>query len=395
MINFNILNVNLRLRIFIFYLDYLCQSHIIYLYNDFEERMERMGALVNNVVGFDNKSVHSTILAFLDYKGDLSSNTRKAYEKDIKIFFMYTRGKELNQLIHSNNIEEYSDLRFTKEDVVKYRNYLQKLKKPGSNDKKYKNKSINRMINSLRSLYDFLVSCEYKVNKDAFKLKDLPENDSEEIGYLKLFEMEKMVELAKTLPNGLQKSLFIELGWKTSLRMEALLSLTWKDFERIDDDIWLVKAIEKGNEKKEMPITNDFYLRLLEIKTGDNNSPVFEISATTVRDTINTLKRMIGIEEDRNISFHSIRKFLIDWMIERGDLKGAALHAGHKSIETTWKHYAKKHKDYRSMAGIIIEQRPDISKLESLTKDELMGLIKNDQLVIDRLMIAYEKYGGA
>ncbi|MFC8688176.1 tyrosine-type recombinase/integrase [Brevibacillus porteri] len=340
-----------------------------------------MNAAVNNVVGFHNKSVHSTITSFLEYKGDRSINTQKAYEKDIKLFFMYARGKELPLL-------EESDLNFSPEDVIKYRNHLRRLKKKSSDEAKYKNKSINRMIDSLRSLYDFLERCKYDVDKSAFALDDLPENDSEEIGYLTLEELEQMVELAKTLPNGLQKSLLIELGWKTSIRMDALLSITWKDFKKVKDDIWLVRAVDKGNEVREMPITDEFYNRILILK-GDASltDRVFQMGSTTVFETVETLKKLIGITEDRRVSFHSVRKFLIDLMVEYGDLKAAMAQSGHKNIQTLWNHYAKKQKDYEAMAGIMIERRYNEAALEEVSKEELLAIIKADGLVKNRVLM--------
>lgn len=344
-----------------------------------------MSVALHNLINIRVNNVYSTIQTFLDYKGERSKNTRNAYESDIVLFFKIMRNKKLNQL-------NEEDLYFTKEHVVTYRKLLQNLKNKNG-ERRYKNRSINRKINSLRSLYDFLVECEYKVNKAAFKIDDLPENDSEEIGYLTLQEIESMVKLAKELPNGEQKSLFIELGWKTSLRMEALLSLTWKDFKQVDNDVWLVCAIDKGNEKREMPITSNFYNRILSIKhTKSSQEKVFDFGKTTVHETVEILKKKLNIDEERNVSFHSIRKFLIDWLIEQGDLKGAAVHAGHASIETTWKHYARKHKNYRSMAGILIEKKMDISILESLSKEELLTLIKNsNQFVQNQLIKAYKQ----
>jgi len=341
-----------------------------------------MTAMINNVTGLNIKSVHSTIQTFLEYKGDRSKNTKISYEKDIKLFYMYAKNKNLNEL-------EAIDLEFTIDDVLKYRNYLRGLRKNSDGERKYANKSINRMIDSLRSLYSYLERAKYNVDKMAFALDDLPENDSEEIGYLTLMELEQMVELAKTLPNGLQKSLLIELGWKTSIRMDALLSITWKDFKKVKDGVWVVRAIDKGNEEREMPITDQFYQRIYAMK-GESKSTdrVFQMGSTTVFNTVETLKRIIGIAEDRRVSFHSIRKFLIDLMVEHGDLKAAMAQSGHKSIETLWKHYANKQKDYESMAGILIERSFNESTLDDLSKDELLAIIKNDSLVKNRVLMA-------
>lgn len=341
---------------------------------------------MNAVVNLPVHNVYNTIQTFLDYKGERSNNTKIAYESDIILFFQIMRNKSLNQLT-------YEDLLFTKEQIITYRKQLQRIK-TSKGERKYSNSTINRKINSLRSLFEFLSECEYKVNKGALSLDDLPENDSEEIGYLTLNEVETMVEVAKSHPNGIEKSIFLELAWKTSLRMDALLSLRWKNFKKVDnDDIWLVVAIDKGNKKREMPITNDFYQRILQLKGNKKkDDKVFSFGKTTVHNTMELLKEQLQIDEDRNVSFHSIRKFLIDWLIEQGDLKGAAQHAGHSSIETSWKHYANKHRNYRSMAGILIENKVDCSVLETLSKEELLTIImKSNQFVQNQLIKTFEQ----
>ncbi|WP_064198998.1 tyrosine-type recombinase/integrase [Brevibacillus brevis] len=339
-----------------------------------------MNTAVNNIVGFNNRSVYSTITSFLEYKGDRSDDTQKAYKKDIKIFFMYTRNKNIDQL-------EVIDLEFTIEDVIKYRNYLGGLKK-ADGERKYVNKSINRMIDSLRSLYSYLERAKYDVDKSAFALDDLPEHDSKEIGYLTLEEIEQMIEHAKSLPNGTEKYIFWELGWKTSIRINALLSITWEDFRKVNDDIVIVRAIEKGNEIREMPITNEFYQRILEIRgNAKPTDRVFKFGSTTVFNTMEILKERIGISEDREVSFHSVRKFLIDLMVDLGDLKAAMAQSGHKSIETLWKHYANKQKDYESMAGVMIERTLNEAALDEMSKEELLAIIKADGQIKNRVLM--------
>lgn len=334
-----------------------------------------MNLLQPNVVGFDNKSVHSSIMTFLEYKGDKSTNTREAYERDIKYFFTYMKNKDLTQLTED-------DLWFEKEDVIRYRNHLKNIKI--KSERKYSNTTINRMIASMRSLFNFFD--KFKVNEKAFRIDKLP-SDSEEIGYLTLDEMVEMVEQARDLSRGLEKSLFLELGYKTSIRLEALLTVTVRNFKKVSDDIYLVCVKDKNNKVTSQPISNQFYQRLMQLKTSDDKDErLFKFSNTTVQDTINTLKDRMNIDPERNVSFHSVRKVLIDWMIEQGDLKGAAAHAGHASIETTWKHYANKHRDYSQMAGILVEQQLDVSLLEQMSKEDLVELIKQDRGVLSKVL---------
>lgn len=340
----------------------------------------------NNVQMLNVKSVHNTIQMFLKEKGDNNKNTRMAYEKDIANFFQLMIGKELSQIT-------VDDLKFDKNDIMNYRSHLMELKKPDGTAK-YKNSSINRFIDSVRSLFVELEGNGYDeyINSKAFRLKNLPERNTTKAGELTDDEFELMEETALTLENGLMKSLLIGLAGRTSIRLSALLSLTWSDITRIDDEMWLVHVIDKGNKEDDKPIMNSFYEKLLEIKVGGQDK-IFNISDTAVNNMINRLCKLLEISEDRNITFHSLKGYGINVVIDNGgsafDAKDQANHA---NMETTDKRYRKRTKDWSKYAGVIIDSKLDIGELDTLDKDQLLALIKATSSVTQRqIMKAYKR----
>lgn len=287
-----------------------------------------------------------------------TENTRRAYETDIQYFFQYMRNKTLNQL-------QMEDLWFEYKDVLRYRNHLRNLGK---------NSTVNRKISSLRKLYKYLAKNNYNVNAHAFEVDDLDTDDTDSSGVLSVHEVEEMIQLAKELPNGKEKSIFIDLAYSTSMRVSALLSLTWKQIKFIKSGQWEIRLKDKGKENVK-GIPDELYQMLLTLKR-DNVEKVFTMSYTTVYDTIKELCAKMGIPEHRNITPHSLKKVLIDWTVETTkDVKLAAWQGNH-SLDVMYKHYLNKNVDYENTPAFMVRKKNDLSSIEELTREELIELIK-------------------
>jgi integrase len=322
-----------------------------------------------NVVMLHNDSVHAHITKFLNRLGSDSENTKVEYKRDIERFFKLMLGKDTNQL-------SIKDLDIKKIDVEEYQTFLIK--------QGYKASSINRWIASVKSLYNSFEENGFKYTNEQGEIvyiKAAPLNvdkldtakDSESYGMITHEEMKEMIRLANELPNGQEKSLMLELASVTSFRLDALVQLKWSDFRK-ENDTWVIKTIDKS-KTNEKSIRTDLYERLLATKT-DNK--VFHMTAKTFERTIKTLATQIGIDDDRNITFHSIKKYGIMevWMATGGDIIKTAEQGNHSSFETTKKYYMMFEKDYSTMPCLLIGQSVDISPLEEMSKEELLKLIK-------------------
>jgi integrase len=317
-----------------------------------------------NVVQLNNQSVYNRIMAYIN---DLSSeNTRKSYLKNYKEFFMFTRNKHLHDLTED-------DLVFNRGEIQNYRTYLRR-------HKHYKGTTVNQRINSLRALFAEL-SLDYNfINPMIFKLKPLDTSDSETIGFFESRDEAMLfVQKAKELSNGEMKSIIFDLAIHTSGRLNALTKIKPKDIVQQDDDIWLVKIIDKGRKVRKRPITKRLanrifdYIQKNRIKKDDY---IFQISTRQIQKDIDKLCEMLNIDPERNISFHSFRKVASMYeIVENKDPKAAQLALGHSDPSTTLKWYAENNADYSQEAGITMEQEVDVSRLEQLTKEQLLMII--------------------
>jgi integrase len=320
-----------------------------------------MAMPLENVVAFNQGTVNEDIQIFLETRESIS--TKRSYEKAIKDFFIYLRNKAIADL-------NEEDLVFKHKDILRYQNHLKR---------KYKAKTVNARINSIRSLFKFLAKNEYNVNTIVFEVKSVSENDSETIGFFDSYnEAMLMVAKAKELPRGEMKSVLFDLGTHTSVRLSALLNLRLRDFESIDDEKYLVRAIDKQNEVQEKAITKELYERIEYIsKDKKRNESIFDITSRQISNDIVKLVEMMEIGKDRNISFHSFRKVAAMYEItENNDLVAAARALGHSSIQTTYEYYVKYNRDYNSEASITMGKEENIDNVEKLDRDQLISIIK-------------------
>ncbi|MGG1663066.1 tyrosine-type recombinase/integrase [Brevibacillus sp. NRS-1366] len=345
------------------------------------------------------RSVYKSIETFLDYKGSDSINTKMAYEKDIRNFFSFMKGKELHELTTD-------DLGFIQEDVLRYRSYLAGLVKENG-EPKYKAASINRFIESVRSLFDFLIGNKYRefIDQDAFSFNNLKNVKREKTGQLKENEFRLFESKALELDNGYMKSMLIGLAGRTSIRLSALLSLKWSDIKKDNGDVWLISVVDKGQEEDVKPILDVFFKKLIAMKENEEyqsalavwrksnfnakEDVIFPISTTAVARMVNRIAKLLGIPDERNIRFHSFKGFGINMVrLNGGSVLDMQKQAHHKDFKTTNDFYIdQQEKDYSKYAGVIMDSEFTTDPLHDLSKDELIELINKCDIQIRRAIM--------
>lgn len=295
------------------------------------------------------------------------SSTRVTYERCIREFFMMVLGKEIEHL----KIGDLINLK--KRDIIEYRTKL--LEKGNANQ------TINLKISSVRSLFKFL-SAEHDINDKIFNLKSLKEN-SKSYTSLSQTEAERFATVAfeTEREKPFVKKMLIMLAIRSSFRLDELLNLRWKDFEPIlDEGICKVCTIGKGGKPNCNSFSIKLYNEILELKKinkeNKEDSLVFELSKDSINDMMKRLRERLSVE-DRNIVFHSFRGVAIDFALETGDIKQAAQQANHSSIETTYKHYINKSRDYTQTAGVRMDMELDYSIMDQLSVDDFKEFIKS------------------
>lgn len=315
---------------------------------------------INNVARLNRNTVYSHIRSFLRDKGVRSINTEKAYEKDIRQFFSYMRNKEIEELT-------VEDLNFINSDMRDYRTYLyREFVLP--NGEKYSNITINRKINAVIALFRVLKRDGYNVDPDVLKLDDLPD-DSKQIGFLTVEEVNHLLILTENE----ELRAFIILALHTSMRKEALLSLTWEQITlKYDEpDFFIIRVMDK-NKQDFKEIHTSVHKMLLDLKKDEKY--VFTTPRSTLDYQFKALCKKAGIDPQRKVSIHSLRKAGVDFVKQfTGDIQAAQNQATHSSPSVTAAIYTQKPKNLA--ARILIEQ-VDENIFDELSKDELLQLVK-------------------
>lgn len=307
------------------------------------------------------ESVFKYIQSFLRNKGVKSQNTEKAYENDIRQFFLYMRNKEIERLVEI-------DLQFKNADMMDYQTYLY-CEFVQTNGKKYSNITINRKMNTIVALYASLKRNGYSVDPDIMKIEDLPD-DSKQIGFLNVDEIDHML----LLTDDIELKYFIMLALRTSLRKDALISLEWEQIQQSHNnpDCYIITTIDKG-KRVEKEIHKTMYDLLLNLKK-ENNPNVFHIPIRTLDYRFKSLCKKVGIDEKRKISIHSLKKAGVSYVKElTGDIHAAQMQAGHSSPVTTSKYYLERK---TNLAGMMLDIKLDDNIFEQLTHQELLNLIR-------------------
>lgn len=314
--------------------------------------------MLTNVTELYVDTVTNDIDTFL--KEEITNeHTRRGYEFDIKYFFQYMRDKSLNELTTA-------DLWFEYKDILRYRSHLK--------NKYTKSATIERKIASVSKLYRYFAKNNYKINPHAFELGREDADDTNGADPLSVPEAIEMAEMAKELRNGEEKSLIIELAYMTSFRISAILDLTWDKFNYAGNDLWEIRINHKRKKDKK-PIFDETYQRLKALKKSDTDK-VFSVSYTTIYETIKMLAKKMGIEDERKITPHSLKKTMINWTLDQ--LKDVLLAAkqGNHTLDVMQRHYADKRTDYSKYPIVMMRNGNDISPLEELDKEELIRLIQ-------------------
>ena len=153
-------------------------------------------------------------IAYLQFEKRYSAHTVKAYERDLNDFLEYS---ELNSL------QEFSDL-----SSAYVRSWIVHLIENG-----LKNRSVNRKLASLRSLYKWMLK-EQIVLKSPMAKVNGPKSEKKLPQFVK--ESELKIENLKGLFTddfeGRRDALMFEIFYQTGIRLSELINLKLKDIQQ-------------------------------------------------------------------------------------------------------------------------------------------------------------------
>lgn len=296
-----------------------------------------------------------------NFLNDKSENTAINYRIDINQFTQFFYGKNLEFILEEELEKIEAD------DVITYRNWLKQT---------YKSTTINRRMNSMKSLYGYLEAGNSKIRKAIFNVaKSLMENPKS-WGTLSWEEVQEMQTLALKLPQGHEFSILIEIAVKTCIRLSALLNLTWDQvYDKVQngEKIKVIETIDKGQPHLK-PISTTVFERLETLK---GNEKVFaNFHPHKVGNHLEELCKWMTIDTSRNITFHSFKKAGVSYVFDTtNDIMLAQQQANHKSSATTMKSYLEHKKDLREIPSYTMGEDICLDDLNDLTREQLIMAI--------------------
>src|SRR5690606_1662457 len=134
-----------------------------------------------------------------------------------------------------------------------------------------------RHISTIKEMYKHLKKINMlKSNIYYIDLVDAKDNDSVEIEPMPIDVVERYIsEAGRELHNAEEKQKLILLASDQGLRLDELLTLSWKSFTPKEDGV-IINGYGKGNKKYTKRISHEIYEELLKLRKGASlDSKVF------------------------------------------------------------------------------------------------------------------------
>lgn len=303
------------------------------------------------------------------YNKSESERTRKSYENNLRHVLNDWFGLSDFNFITVDQLESV-----TLHNVMDYFNKLKNMKKEDGSAK-FSNSTLNARMTSIKELYKYLNGWEY-ISYDVAKLDMIKafSNKQEEIEMIPFDLAKEWIEATKSMKQGTEKSLLIELAIETALRVTELLELEWGNFTVVEDGA-VIKSFAhnkgKGNKEFTDKISLEFYNKLLVLKELGNNKRLFNLTARKVELMIKELNTKHN-NTDKKYSFHSFKKLAVTLTyINSGNCIYTAMKkARHENPKTTMK--------YLRLTNLAIN---GAISLEMTTEDELYKKVSHDELL--------------
>lgn len=272
--------------------------------------------------------MNGVILKFIDelkYEKNYSEHTTNGYLKDLYEFLEYINNKGIKKF---NNVT-YQDLRL-------YINYLF--------NQGYSNKTISRLVSSLRSFFKYLKK-EELIDNNPCTLISNPKLDKKLPKYLNFEETERLLNAFNIdTIEGIRDSLILEILYSTGIRVSELVNIKCSDISLSNKTI----IVNGKGSKQRIVYFGEKCLKKLELymkksynELNVNNAEYLLLSKTgkklndrTVREIMDRASSIAGIK--MKISPHVLRHTFATHMLSDGaDLRTVQELLGHENLSTT------------------------------------------------------------
>ncbi|MEK4025428.1 tyrosine-type recombinase/integrase [Sporosarcina sp. FSL W7-1283] len=260
----------------------------------------------------------------LNEQGNHSKNTERDLRSDMQRFIKDRFGKDFSIVTAG----EMDSLDYDK--VMEYRKNMMK---------SLANSTVNRHMSTIKTTIKHLKGRNLIQSDVSYldTIKRLPEK-TEEIEYMPIELVDKYIEEAgKEKYNAELKQNVIRFAADTGLRLEEVVSVELKQFT-VDGDTVILKGYGKGNKEYIDRISINLYNQLLNtMTTTDNyNRRLFApLSEKVVKSMMKRIQKGLNLE-DKNYSFHSLKKTAVtNTYRATGCILAAQRKGRHSDINTT------------------------------------------------------------
>ena len=284
-------------------------------------------------------------LVFVSQVKNLSENTTKSYERDLKKLYLF---------LEKLNVTNYSDI---KEEICSA--WIGDLYSQNN-----KPKSIQRHLSSAKGFFRFLKKNNL-ISSSPFELVTAPKSSNTLPDVLSPEDVEQLLNFKPSNTIEIRDMAIVELMYSSGLRVSETVNINISDFE---ENMSFLRVIGKGSKTRLVPMGR-FAINAINNwlnergKISNNTDALFlnsKGSRLSVRSIQLRLKKMAIKQGLPPVHPHMLRHSFATHMLESsGDLRTIQELLGHSSLSTT-QIYTKL--DYQHLAKIYDKSHPRAKK---------------------------------
>ena len=284
-------------------------------------------------------------LVFVSQVKNLSENTTKSYERDLKKLYLF---------LEKLNVTNYSEI---KEEICSA--WIGDLYSQNN-----KPKSIQRHLSSAKGFFRFLKKNNL-IGSSPFELVTAPKSSNTLPDVLSPEDVEQLLNFKPSNTIEIRDMAIVELMYSSGLRVSETVNINISDFE---ENMSFLRVIGKGSKTRLVPMgrfaINAIRNWLNEREKISNNTDALFLnskgSRLSVRSIQLRLKKMAIKQGLPPVHPHMLRHSFATHMLESsGDLRTIQELLGHSSLSTT-QIYTKL--DYQHLAKIYDKSHPRAKK---------------------------------
>ena len=284
-------------------------------------------------------------LVFVSQVKNLSENTTKSYERDLKKLYLF---------LEKLNVTNYSEI---KEEICSA--WIGDLYSQNT-----KPKSIQRHLSSAKGFFRFLKKNNL-IGSSPFELVTAPKSSNTLPDVLSPEDVEQLLNFKPSNTIEIRDMAIVELMYSSGLRVSETVNINISDFE---ENMSFLRVIGKGSKTRLVPMgrfaINAINNWLNEREKISNNTDALFLnskgSRLSVRSIQLRLKKMAIKQGLPPVHPHMLRHSFATHMLESsGDLRTIQELLGHSSLSTT-QIYTKL--DYQHLAKIYDKSHPRAKK---------------------------------